>query len=413
MHDFVKIKNDTRGFLNAEVYQALYGYAVKLQSGVIVDIGPAQGGSTICFGLASKENDKIGKIYSIDKFIHSAALAYFGSVEKNVKVLRDNLERYSCSDKVEILVFGQDDINKIMKEPISFLFIDADGALDRDMLYYYNALTQGGIVVVDDNSCRLNIQTTSRSLKWQFESQVDNFIRFMDAPDLLHYTPLGKHYTTYRFLEYLLEKEFLIIEKKYGDTVFLRKSEKNIEFTENNYNEMQEIRRDIVELFTDSRLYVRKIFNKLLLHIKVLAKQIETKDILVYEYSYYKIKNQKQFNKVYEWHEDGKKYFDNDIKIQNVFSEEIEFVYNSIKNGRIFNSMLSEQKNKLDKFLYEIGYENAKYIPIVNNEELLGFIIALEPQNVNNKIDMERFNLCFKEIQRTVNLFFEVLQRIM
>lgn len=52
---FSSIKEKTSGYLDAAIYKEMYQISCNLMDEIIVDIGPAQGASTICFALAAKK----------------------------------------------------------------------------------------------------------------------------------------------------------------------------------------------------------------------------------------------------------------------------------------------------------------------------------------------------------------------
>lgn len=217
-------KKVTSGYLAPEVYREIYQTALESPEGMIVDIGPAQGGSTISLGLAAKDSGRKGKIYSIDVFQKSAALKSYDNVEENVVNLYENVEHYGLKDFVEVRVVGRDDtmLTKEM-EPVSVLFIDADGAIDRDFEAFYNRLLPGAGIIIDDCENVINLQAKTRFLKWQTKMQEECFLKSLGLSDLESYTPLGKQYTTYQFVSYLKKNGYIEETKNMNGTIFARK----------------------------------------------------------------------------------------------------------------------------------------------------------------------------------------------
>ncbi|MDR1755233.1 MAG: hypothetical protein LBR74_10145, partial [Eubacterium sp.] len=82
--DFVKIKELTNGCLTPEIYQALFSAAYDAPDGLIVDVGPAQGGSTISFGLGRKQKGLVPDILTIDVFKQSNSLKDLNDVNFNI-----------------------------------------------------------------------------------------------------------------------------------------------------------------------------------------------------------------------------------------------------------------------------------------------------------------------------------------
>lgn len=245
---FLKIKKITRGFLAPEVYREIYLNALNAPPGNIIDIGPAQGGSSIslCLGIKEAGNEN-SKVYSIEKGEGSDALA---SKEKNINesVLVSNIRKYGLAGFSEVLMGDVKEVSHMVPSPmpVSGIFIDADGALDRDFNLFFNQMTDNAFVIIDDYINEINEFARNNYLKWKTQEEMDNYVKRKGAANFVDLCPLGKEYTTYRFVNYFLEKELVVKEKIIGQTFFGRKRT-GAAFTEKHYEEMRVIRNEILD----------------------------------------------------------------------------------------------------------------------------------------------------------------------
>lgn len=397
---FYEIKKLTNGYMDEKVYEKIYQYALLVPSGSIVDIGPAQGASTICFGLAAKKNKGIEHIYSIDKFYLSAALSDFNSIEKNVNKLKQNLEVYKCEKSISIIEAGKEP-QELFNKKLSLLFIDADGALDRDFFKYYNNLVSNGIIIIDDCQKTINIQTISRNLKFQFQYQVTNYLKWIEISDIEDYTPLGKQYTTYKFVEYFINNNFINVIEEINGTIFAIKSETSKKLNQQHISELKSIRKDIVKLYNQSRESIRSIYETLKEPLLDFAKQIEIQNVILYESSFYAAKFRYQFNKIYEWHSDKNRYLIDDYKIQTIQEDKISDIFRKLAENIVIERQLNKERgNSLEKYLYKNNFKKIVYIPLFHNRILLGFMIIFEERNCDIKI-------CEKKQEKLSESFFE------
>ena len=246
---FGKLKRATNGYLSPATYRAMYLSARSAPAGHIIDIGPAQGGSTIAYALGLQERNTTYKVYSIEKGIGSGALKGTDQAD-NQRILENNIKRYSVQDTVEVIMtysheaFADSDI----PSPIGLLSIDADGALDRDFNIFYNRLAPGAIIVLDDVEDMIN--PLGKKMLQQSEEEIAKAVQSRNCTDLAQLTPLGKEYTTHRFVEYLQKQNLLTIDAVYGrNTVFAHKPENVPEFTSTHYQDMQDVRQQITADF--------------------------------------------------------------------------------------------------------------------------------------------------------------------
>lgn len=380
--NFQKIKELTNGYLEAGTYQKMYEYALNAPAGCVVDIGPAQGGSTICFGLAVKENKKLNKIYSIDKYHGSNALWDYSDVAKNLRVLKRNLAAYGLEDMAVPIVYGQDDCNAVIgSQPTAVLFIDADGAIDRDMERYYNQIADDGIIIIDDYELKINIQAETRYLKWRSDEQIEEFLKENGVDNLLMFTPLGKHYTTYKLTEYLIRNGYMEMLDCSNNTLFARKCKNSPCYTYETKQAMMQIREEILTEFQQRREKIMAYYDKVELWLKKLMKKHFCYTAMLLERYYYPAKSRYHVVKVLEISADEncKKEY---VHIQDINIEDIRVFYDDLKTGRcvdISGKELADSQEYQGCVLCGLGtdfYEGSVHmIPVMKEAECMGIII--------------------------------------
>jgi predicted O-methyltransferase YrrM len=220
-------------------------------AGNIIDIGPAQGGSSIAYaqGLTKSAKDPNWKVYSIEKGHTSNALAT-DKVANNEQVMRKNFDAYKVSGKINIIMAYSHEAftAQTMPSTIGLLSIDADGALDRDFKIFYNHLRPNAVIVLDDYQNIINRH--GQALIKGTRSEIEKFITDQSANSLHQLTPLGKEYATYLFVNYLQTAGLLQIDTIVGtNTVFAHKPADNPLFTSQHFDEMQTIRQEMVDYF--------------------------------------------------------------------------------------------------------------------------------------------------------------------
>lgn len=223
---FRMIKQRTRGYLSPEVYKAIYDCAYSASEGYLVDIGPAQGGSSISMGLALKDSRKTrSKVFSIEKGQGSDALVSREAPEMNARVWRRNIETFGVDEFCQLLLgdvaLMHSEIDQ--NQPLAMLFIDADGALDRDFHLFFNRLVDGAPIVIDDYFDVINRFAREKYLKWSSVDELESYVRSKNAVAFRDLCPLGKEQTTWRFLNYLTDANLVEHEQTLGRTFFGRK----------------------------------------------------------------------------------------------------------------------------------------------------------------------------------------------
>jgi len=251
---FGYLKLATKSYLSPSVYYKLYYYAKKAPNGHAIDIGPAQGGTTIAIAKGFIEADKTTyDIHSIEKGHSSNALAN-ESVSDNKQILEQNINRFGVSSSVIVhMAYSHEAfIAGAEPAPLGFICIDADGALDRDFRLFYNHLLDNGFVVLDDYEDMINRH--GKKLLQADAQGIEKFINQHNVQTLAEATPLGKELLMFRFVNYCLEAGLLETSEIVGaNTWFGYKPVGAPEFSEQHWLDMQNIREEIASEFWKMR----------------------------------------------------------------------------------------------------------------------------------------------------------------
>jgi len=216
---FYKIRSITDAMLSTSALKGIYEAAREVSRGVYVEIGPAQGGSTIAIALGRRAAGRRDTIYTADVFKGSAALKTT-NVDANVDVLSRNLKQFGFGEGVEVIVVGRDDIETAVPidAEIGLLFIDADGALDRDFAQFYDRVTPGGFIILDDYEQRISDKYVLFP-----EGRLERYVMSKKVASIASLTPLGKHYTVFTLTRKLIELGLVEEVKTAANAIFLRK----------------------------------------------------------------------------------------------------------------------------------------------------------------------------------------------
>jgi len=136
-----EVGNITHSLLSRQALKAIYEASLGVSRGVYVEIGPAQGGSTLAIALGRRSAGRKEMIYTADVFVDSAALKT-EDVGVNVAILRSNLAEFGVGEQVRIVVVPREDIASTVPidAEIGLFCIDADGAIDRDFSQFYDRI---------------------------------------------------------------------------------------------------------------------------------------------------------------------------------------------------------------------------------------------------------------------------------
>lgn len=201
MGKFERIKYKCNGMLPAEVYYSLYLYGTDIGEGNILEIGSAHGAATVSLALGVKDGGGSATVIGVEKG-EGGSRSMYGSREENIEILRENLREFGVAERVKIVNQhlsreGGLPENIQSAQPFSLVCLDADGNLDRDFQLLYENILPGSVIMIDDYS----------PLR-EYREKTDRY-------------PLGggKHYRTFSYANWLLDRGFLHRYKTIGDTL--------------------------------------------------------------------------------------------------------------------------------------------------------------------------------------------------
>ena len=205
------------GMLTAKVYLEIYNRAKQLPEGNIVEVGTCHGSVTIALALGIKESFIEGRVYSFDK-LTGGNRKQFGDEKDNLKIVLDNFKKYHVKDYITMIVgYVEDEYEKNADEigrNLTALILDADGRIDRDFRYFYNALKPGALIVIDDYEDKVKIKYDK-----------SNAVLDVDM----------KHKLTYELVNLFKKAGLLEVEYSMGKTVFAKKPDNITHFV--NFND--------------------------------------------------------------------------------------------------------------------------------------------------------------------------------
>ncbi len=211
--------------LTPEVYEAIYQCAVSIPGGNLVEIGAAHGAATVALAHGLRQSGLGGKVYCFETGNPMEHAAYARSNKGNLKILAERLRDFQVESLVATvskhISEAKTEVDEIYEARIGLLMIDADGVLDRDLRLFYNALLPGAMVIIDDYGRKKD-------------------------PCGKGYNPLGKEYSTYRFVNFFLKKGLLERSKVLGKTFFGQKPFAQLEDVQLDEMELANIRTEIV-----------------------------------------------------------------------------------------------------------------------------------------------------------------------
>ena len=383
---FNRIKEKTSGYLDVDIYKELYEAALRLNDEIIIDIGPAQGASTICFAMAAKKNLKIKTICSIDVFKGSDALKYKNSIEKNKKVIEDNLKEFDCENKVNLYEACNvsDAKNKCKNMKIGLIFIDADGNIDRDLLFWHKLFSENCIFIIDDVSNTFNVHSRNVYLKMQSNEHMNKLMERKGIKDIVDYPLLGRQYTIWALVEYLIKNDYITVTKIKGATLFAQIG--NRVWNERIMKEeMEKIREKIYEKFERMNNKISAVYKQLEKPLRNIMNIFDGSCAAVYEFYSNDIKNKRQATQIYEL---GMKS-ETSAELHVLSGKDIEIV-NQLLNGTYLESKNCEG-SKLQKYLRENA--DLTFIKILLQKKLIGFIVlksrvCIDHEKIRAEIEM-------------------------
>ncbi len=151
MFDPKAVKETCNGMLPVRTYERIYQRTLEAKDGIIVEVGTAHAAATVCMALALKDSGRAGRVYTFEKIFGGTREA-FGGVTENERIIRGNLDAFGVGDYVELIIGDvRDEAHRVpTDEPISVLFLDADGRIDRDFNLFFDRVSLGGQIFIDD-----------------------------------------------------------------------------------------------------------------------------------------------------------------------------------------------------------------------------------------------------------------------
>lgn len=152
--DFVELQHVTNGMLAPAVYERIYeaAKAAPIDGCDMVEVGAAHGAATIAIASALQGHGSVeGRLFSFER-AEGGSRARYGGKAENVRILKDNLARYDVGPVVQLLI---GDVQELYPKAggdgsLALLMLDADGAIDRDFRLFYNRLSPGSPIIIDD-----------------------------------------------------------------------------------------------------------------------------------------------------------------------------------------------------------------------------------------------------------------------
>jgi len=136
------------------VYDELFNLGAQAQGTNFVEVGTAHGAATIALALGAATRPSLPcRIWTIDKMGgRFSTRSKYGSPENNKQIALKNFRRAGIEDMIELFVGSSDDfiVDGRCPERIDLLLLDADGRIDRDLLYFYPRMSIGSPIVIDD-----------------------------------------------------------------------------------------------------------------------------------------------------------------------------------------------------------------------------------------------------------------------
>ncbi|MDH3666967.1 MAG: hypothetical protein OEN23_08550 [Paracoccaceae bacterium] len=151
VEDFAKMRLDVGGMLDPKVYHELY-LSARQSAHNILEIGTARGAATVALGLGALDGGHENvRVATVEKLGESYTERY-GTPEDYRARLYGAFERYGVAERIDVH-FGA--ARAIVSDPVieaglGLMFLDADGALDRDFSDFYGALVPGAAIIIDD-----------------------------------------------------------------------------------------------------------------------------------------------------------------------------------------------------------------------------------------------------------------------
>lgn len=199
------------GMLPQAVYQAVFDEVRANGCHHIVEIGTAHGAATIAMALGAMAQQTRCRIWTIDRLGGQfSSRSIFGSPEQNEQIVLRNLQHANVADLVQLFVGSSDDFfaSGSCPDQIDFLLLDADGRIDRDLMYFYPRMPPGAPIIIDDVDSVVLLSRTSTGTPY-----IDN-----------------KHRLTALLLDAFIREGYVLMRYRLANTAFCQRTAKSFDY---------------------------------------------------------------------------------------------------------------------------------------------------------------------------------------
>lgn len=147
--DYNAVIKRCNGMLSPRVYQKIEETAATVQDGIILEIGTAHGAATIAMANGIKKSGAAANIITTDKVIGGSREQY-GDEKKHLEIVNANFKHFDVDTYINANAKPSDKLKLPEGKPLRLIMIDADGAIDRDLLLFFDKITEGTPIIIDD-----------------------------------------------------------------------------------------------------------------------------------------------------------------------------------------------------------------------------------------------------------------------
>lgn len=157
------VKRICNGLLPIEVYSAMYEAAKSAPEVLFVEVGTAHAAGTVSLAMGLRDSGRVGKVYTFEKILGGSREA-FGGIDKNKEIIKKNLKAFGVDDLVHLEIGDvAETADAVPKDkPLGLLCLDADGAIDRDFGLFFDRLSEGAPIIIDDSRDMTRIKRLGR-----------------------------------------------------------------------------------------------------------------------------------------------------------------------------------------------------------------------------------------------------------
>lgn len=247
-------------------------------------------------------------------------------------------------------------------------------------------------------------------------SKVENIIGMLGISDLINYTPLGKQYTIYEIVNFLIEQQYIEAVEVLDGTLFARKTAKGLRYDDRTDMELFRIRESILKEYNWRHEKIVHEYAKLHDYLKRLAECSSCERIFVFEKYFYSVKAENRFTKVYEWVRNTELFIEDDNVIQDIwYSDYAEMLDEVSKEGNFSTNACQLQSERVRSFLEKEKIKGLSVYPMLKEEKTIGSIVFLYSDENNRKEEKEKITNLIRtvtkeldDIQKITNKYLEI-----